>query len=135
MVLGELDTVDFLGEGFGLQLNLLLLPVPDAEEIVGVGTDGGEHGAALGEVGIGIGALGSFAEDAVELEGRVLVDIYIWTVALLADGKVVFVRVDCDGADAPTIFSKIFFDLMRVDVVDDEADARDEDHVFVVDQV
>ena len=75
VVLRKTNSVDLLRKSLGFQLDALLFPVPDAEQIIGVGTHAGELLAGSAEGNVRVGSLGSLPQDAVQFHGRVRVDV------------------------------------------------------------
>jgi len=85
-----------LREGFSFQNDFLVDPVPDSEGVIGGSSETCEHVTCLRELDMSVSKLGSLPANTVQFEARVLVDINVWELSFLSDGKVLLAGVHCD---------------------------------------
>ena len=90
VVVRERDPVNLLAEGLRLEQHDLLLPIPDADLIVGVGAHARDSVAFAAEANVRVGSLCAFSQDSVESPRGGFVDVNIWVGAFFGDCVVFF---------------------------------------------
>lgn len=116
--MAEGDIVHLLTEGFGLEEDHFLHPVPHTYLVVRLGTDRGQFAAISIEADLGVRPLGSLSHNPVEPERGVLVDIDVGILPLFSHSKVLLLRVDSDTTNASPVLAEEECCLVGEGVVD-----------------